>query len=56
MLSILAEGLEYEGAQEVMEGFMKDPAANIKLLHYPPNAKKGGDWNESIDGMCRQVD
>jgi len=40
--------LEYNGAQEVMQEFMKDPVANIKLLHYPPNVKTKDDGIESI--------
>lgn len=48
LINILAEGLEYDGAQMVMQEFMKDPVANIKLLHYPPNVKTEDDTNENI--------
>lgn len=36
LLKILALGLPY--ADNVFDEFMKDPVANIKLLHYPPNS------------------
>ncbi|KAF4636913.1 hypothetical protein G7Y89_g1178 [Cudoniella acicularis] len=35
LVTILALGLPY-GA-DIFENFMKDPVANLKLLHYPPN-------------------
>jgi isopenicillin N synthase-like dioxygenase len=38
LLRILAEGMPYGGA--IFDGFMEDAVANIKLLHYPPNAAK----------------
>jgi isopenicillin N synthase-like dioxygenase len=50
LLGILADGLEYEGARELMTGFMEDPVANLKLLHYPPNPRKEGE-DESFGGM-----
>jgi isopenicillin N synthase-like dioxygenase len=48
LLRILAAGLSEQG-KELMEGFMQDAVANIKLLHYPPNAKEGTE-EQSIGG------
>lgn len=54
LLGLLIEGLEYEGARAVMEEFMKDPVANIKLLHYPPNVSEALR-EESIGGTVSFV-
>jgi isopenicillin N synthase-like dioxygenase len=48
LLRILAAGLSEQG-KELMEGFMQDAVANIKLLHYPPNAKEGAE-EQSVGG------
>ena len=40
-----------EEGRRVFEEFRRDPVANLKLLHYPPNAKREGDeGEESIGG------
>jgi isopenicillin N synthase-like dioxygenase len=42
LLKILALGLPYE--DNVFDDLMRDPVANLKLLHYPPNPPiEGGD-------------
>lgn len=38
ILTILALGLPY--GSDVFNEFMKQPVANLKLLHYPPNKSK----------------
>ncbi|KAK8202042.1 hypothetical protein M8818_005567 [Zalaria obscura] len=41
LMQILAEGLDQP--PEVMESFTRDPVANLKLLHYPPQISKDKD-------------
>jgi isopenicillin N synthase-like dioxygenase len=54
-LKILALGLPYE--DNVFDNLMRDPVANLKLLHYPPNPpiesgedlSLGGEFNISLN-------
>jgi isopenicillin N synthase-like dioxygenase len=48
LLKILAIGLPYE--DDVFDDFMKDPVANIKLLHYPPNLPRESPDELSLGG------
>ena len=48
IMHILAEGLPY--GNDVFDDFMKDPVANLKLLHYAPNPAKAGE-EPSLGGM-----
>ena len=42
LLKILVAGLPH--GEDVFDGFMTNLVANIKLLHYPPNPSKRGEW------------
>jgi len=52
LLKILAIGLPYE--DNVFDVLMKDPVANIKLLHYSPNPPKESPSELSLGGELLQ--
>jgi len=50
LLKVLALGLPYE--ENVLDALMRDPVANLKLLHYPPKQPETGPDDFSLGGEC----